>query len=45
MTLTKEQSKSVEILIRLGDSRELAIKTVLGKKTFSDNGIYELHNI
>ncbi len=31
-TLTAEQEKEVKILVRLGDSLELAIKTVLNKK-------------
>ena len=31
-TLTTEQAKEVKILVRLGDSIELAIKTVLNKK-------------
>lgn len=30
--LTPEQTKEVEMLVRLGDSLELATKTVLGKK-------------
>ena len=31
-TLTTEQAKTVKILVRLGDSLELAIKTVLNQK-------------
>ncbi|MCP4803701.1 MAG: hypothetical protein GY891_12760 [Bacteroidetes bacterium] len=33
-TLTAEQVKTVKTLVRLGDSLELAIKTVLNKKEF-----------
>ena len=37
-TLTKEQKESVKILVRLGDSLELAIKTVLEEKDLSQEG-------
>lgn len=33
--LTNEQREEVKILVRLGDSEELAIETVLNKKTSS----------
>lgn len=33
--LTPAQQKEVKVLVRLGDSFELAIKTVLGKKEIS----------
>jgi hypothetical protein len=39
--LTPSQERAVEILIRLGDSKELAIKTVLNQKEFDDE-IYRL---
>lgn len=37
--LTKKQQEKVKILVRLGDSLELAIKTVLEKETF-DSDLY-----
>ena len=43
--LTNEQIKTVKTLVRLGDSLELAIKTVLNKKEFDVNfykNAYEL---
>lgn len=41
--LTPAQQKEVKALVRLGDSIELAIKTVLGKKEMSqdDYGFYK----
>jgi hypothetical protein len=39
--LTAAQIKTVESLIRLGDSKELAIKTVLNQKEFDDS-VYRL---
>ena len=44
-TLTNEQIKTVKTLVRLGDSLELAIKTVLNQKEFDVNfykNAYEL---
>lgn len=38
--LTKEQTETVERLVHLGDSEELAIETVLNTKTFSTE-LYE----
>jgi hypothetical protein len=39
--LTASQVKTVKSLIRLGDSKELAIKTVLNQKEFDDS-VYRL---
>jgi hypothetical protein len=39
--LTASQIKTVKSLIRLGDSKELAIKTVLNQKEFDDS-VYRL---
>tara|TARA_R110000764_G_scaffold176955_1_gene263148 strand:- start:712 stop:852 length:141 start_codon:yes stop_codon:yes gene_type:complete len=39
--LTPSQARAVKILIRLGDSKELAIKTVLNQKEF-DDAVYRL---
>ena len=41
-TLTAEQTKTINALIRLGDSKELAIKTVLSKEVFDNDAVYRL---
>lgn len=40
--LTKDQKKTFYSLVKLGDSEELALKTVLNKKQRDDNSFYEL---
>lgn len=39
--LTKKQQETYETLIRLGDSKELALKTILAQKV-KDNSEYHL---
>lgn len=39
--LTEEQKKTFNSLVRLGDSEELALETVLNEKQLSDISFYE----
>ena len=39
--LTEEQKKTFNSLVKLGDSEELALETVLNKKQLSNNSFYE----
>lgn len=41
MKLTKEQKELFDILIRLGDSKELALSTVLSTKTDGNTDVYQ----
>jgi len=41
MKLTKEQQELFNTLVRLGDSKELALSTVLSTKTDKNTDIYQ----
>lgn len=45
ITLTTEQQRMFESLVRLGDSEELALKTVLEHKENNSEMYYQAYNL